>query len=274
MQHDRLGSIPTVATTYLGHPFVYPSDSLIGAAFIDKGKEWDVVLRSIVPVLLPKEEPVICEVGSNIGASLLQILAVKPRARVLACEPSARFRPFLERNLELAGFNHVEIFPLLLGSKPGSMWLYDNESSASVVSADYDGHEPRGRALIEVTTLDEVLRNRDPVDFIKIDTDGFDLEILRGAEDTLRRDRPILYFELDVDLLSDPTTDLAWLQALGYRQLVCLAPEGELIGMTDDPNQAIAWADAREYCDVLVCHVDSPYKARLARLLLRPALSV
>lgn len=273
MPRDQLGPIPTVETTYLGHPFVYPSDSLIGAAFIDKGKDWDIVLRSIVPVLLPKEEPVICEVGSNIGASLLQILSVKPRAHVLACEPSARFRPFLQRNLELAGFDHVEIFPLLLGSKPGSMWLYDNESSASVVSADYDDHEPRGKELIEVTTLDMVLRDREPLDFIKVDTDGFDLEILRGAENTLRRDAPVLYFEFDVDLLSDPPADLAWLQALGYRQLVCLEPEGGLIGMTDDPNQAIAWANAREYCDVLVCHTDSPSKTRLARLLLRPALS-
>ena len=274
MQHDRLGPISTVETTYLGHPFVYPSDSLIGAAFIDKGKEWDAVLRTIVPVLLPKEEPAICEVGSNIGASLLQILAVKPHARVLACEPSDRFRPFLERNLALAGFDHVEVLPLLLGSKSGSMWLYNNASSASVVSADYDGHEPRGRELIEMTTLDELFRNRDPVHFIKIDTDGFDLEILRGAEDTLRRDKPIVYFELDVDLLSTPDTDLTWLQALGYQQLVCLEPEGGLIGMTDDPDQAIAWADAREYCDVLVCQMNSPAEARLGRLLLRPALSV
>jgi hypothetical protein len=143
-----------------------------------------------------------------------------------------------------------------------------------VVSADYDGHEPRGRELIEMTTLDEVFRNRDPVDFIKIDTDGFDLEILRGAEDTLRRDKPIVYFELDVDLLSTADTDLNWLQALGYQQLVCLEPEGGLIGMTDDPDQAIVWADAREYCDVLVCQMNSPSEARLGRLLLRPAISV
>jgi FkbM family methyltransferase len=269
MWHDRPNSVPIRETLYLGHPFVYPSDSLIGAAFIDKGKDWDITLRTIVPVLLPKEEPVICEVGSNIGASLLQILAVKPRARVLACEPSDRFRPFLEHNLELAGFDHVEILPLLMGSKSGSMWLYNNSSSASVVSADYDGHEPRGKELIEMTTLDDVFRDRDQVDFIKTDTDGFDFEVLRGAEATLRRDRPILFFEFDVDLLSEPLADLMWLQSVGYRRLVCLAPEGELVGMTENPEQVVAWAGAREYCDVLACIEHSAAEARLGRLLFR-----
>lgn len=269
MQHDELNSVPTHETMYLGHTFLYPSDSLIGSAFIDKGKEWDAVLRPIVSVLLPQEEPAICEVGSNIGASLLQILAKKPRARVLSCEPSERFRPFLKRNLELAGFKNVEILPTLLGSKAGSMWLYNNASSASVVSADYDGHEPRGKQLAEMTTLDEVLRNRDPVDFIKTDTDGFDFEVLHGAEETLRRDQPVLHFEFDVDLLSSPLADLRWLQGLGYRRLTCLEPEGALLGMTEEPEQVVAWARANEYCDVLTCFERSPAEARLGRLMFR-----
>ena len=269
MKHDALNSVSTHETIYLGHTFLYPSDSLIGFAFIDRGKEWDAVLRPIVSVLLSQEEPAICEVGSNIGASLLQILAMKPRARVLACEPSERFRPFLERNLELAGFKHVEILPTLLGSQAGSMWLYNNASSASVVSADYDGHEPRGKQLTEMTTLDEVFRNRDPVDFIKTDTDGFDLEVLRGAEQTLRCDQPVLHFEFDVDLLSSPLDDLRWLQGLGYRRLICLEPEGALIGMTEEPKQVVAWASTKEYCDVLTCFEHSPAEARLGRLMFR-----
>lgn len=264
----ELDSVPVWETTYLGHPFAYPYDSLIGG-IIDRGEEWDAVLPVIVSALLPGEEPRVCEVGSNIGASLLQILHVKPRARVVALEPSTRFLPFLERNLEAAGFGHVEVLPLLAGREPGSMELYNNASTASVVSADYDGHKPRGKHSAEMTTLDEVFRDRGQVDFIKIDTDGFDFEVLRGAEATLRRDGPALYFEVATHLLSDPVADLSWLQDIGYRRFVCVLPQGkpqgELLihGITEDSEQVVAWSRETGLCDVLVCPEGSPYEARL-----------
>lgn len=115
-----------------------------------------------------------------------------------------------------------------------------------------------------MTTLDEVLQG--PVDFIKVDTDGFDFEVLRGGEATIRRDRPILYFELAVDLLPAPRTDLSWLQSLGYRQLMCVTQRDKLIGITKDSEQAIAWANASGHCDVLVCPEGSPSEARLEHL--------
>ena len=264
----EMGSVPTRETLYLGRPFVYPYESGICES-IARGNEWDAVLRTVVLELLPGEEPTICEVGTNIGASLLQILAAKPHARVVAFEPSARFRPFLEHNLELAGFDHVEVSPLLVGRKPGSMSLYKSGTSATAVSAFYrPGHEPRGKELVEMTTLDEVFRDRGPVDFIKVDTDGFDFEVLRGAGATLKRDRPILYFELEprclVELAPEaPVEGLSWLQSVGYRRLVCLNPAGQLIGTTDEPAQAIAWAEADYYCDLLACPEGSASEARL-----------
>ena len=267
----ELGSVTGWETTYLGRPFTYPYDSLIGG-LIDRGEEWDAVLPVIVSALLPDEEPSICEVGSNIGASLLQILRVKPRARVVALEPSTRFRPFLERNLELSGYDLVEVLSLLAGRESGSMELYNNTSTASVVSAEYDGHEPRGKQSAEMTTLDEIFRERGRVDFIKVDTDGFDFEVLRGAEATIERDGPAVYFEVATHLLSDPVADLRWLQSLGYRRFVCVMPQGkprdELLihGITEDPEQVVAWSRETGLCDVLTCPEGSPYEARLGNI--------
>lgn len=264
----ELGTVPVRETLYLGRRFVYPYDSGIGES-IARGNEWDAVLRTVASELLTAEEPTICEVGSNIGASLLQILAAKPHARVVAFEPSTRFRSFLERNLELTGFDRVDIFSMLVGREPSSTWLYESSLSATTISATYrPGHEPRGKELVEMTTLDEVFRDRGPVDFIKVDTDGFDFEVLRGAEATLKRDWPILYFELEPRCLIElapeaPAEGLSWLQGVGYRRLVCLNRAGRLIGTTEDPEQAIAWANADYYCDVLVCPEGSASEARL-----------
>ena len=265
---DRLGWVPSRATTYLGHQFAYPLDSLIGRK-IAAGKEWDANLAVIIPALLPMDEPAICEVGSNIGASLLQIMKVKPRARVVAFEPSDRFRPFLERNLRLAGVKQVEILPLLVGRSQGVIWLYNNASSASV---DHVRPElkPRRKQPAFMTALDEVYRQRPRLDFIKVDTDGFDLEVLRGAEEILKRDAPALYFELFPALLPTTSTlalDLAWLQGAGYARFVCFTPPGKLLGLTGDVEQLISWANEDDYCDVLVCAAGSPAEVRLEELL-------
>jgi FkbM family methyltransferase len=264
---DQLGWVPSRRTTYLGHPFVYPSDSLIGRK-IASGKEWDANLATIILIMLSVDEPEICEVGSNIGASLLQIMKVKPDARVAAFEPSNRFLPFLKRNLELAGIDHVEIFPSLVGRSKGTARLYNNASSASV-GQERPELKSRRKQSASMTTLDEMYCQRPRVDFIKVDTDGFDLEVLRGAEKTLKRDAPVLYFELFPALLSTstPAIDLAWLQSIGYSRFVCFTPPGKLLGVTDKVEQAISWANIDDYCDILVCRAGSSSETSIDDLL-------
>jgi hypothetical protein len=84
----------------------------------------------------------------------------------------------------------------------------------------------------------------------------------------LRRDWPALHFELVPILMhTDGLAEFAWLQDLGYRRLVCLHPAGPLLGTTEDPGQAVAWANEHTYCDILVCASGSPSEARLTELI-------
>src|SRR5438132_13844956 len=106
----QLGLEPIRTVTYLGHRFRYPADSIIGQVIADGGA-WDPLLHTVAKALLSSEAPRICEVGSNIGASTLQLLAAKPRAEIYAYEPSERFRPLLVENPAAAGANWVHIRP-------------------------------------------------------------------------------------------------------------------------------------------------------------------
>lgn len=261
------GWIPSQVVQYLGHPFVYPIDSQVGV-MIAGGWEWDNVLRPILAALVPDDEPMVCEVGSNIGASLLEILAVKPRARVLSFEPADRYRTFLEYNLRLAGFTEVDVSPCLVDSKPGSGFINTDGTSGSIREMPH----LTTRQSAAVITLDDALRDRDPVTFLKTDTDGHDMEVLRGAEETLKRDQPILFFEYcPVLMLTAPGPELAWLQELGYRRLICLDHLGRLIGITTDSEQAASWSAAYTLCDILTCPSESPAERALASLSLPPA---
>jgi FkbM family methyltransferase len=253
---------PVKVTTYLGHEFAYPADSMIGRHVARHG-EWDAILARIVVRAFPEDEPFICEVGSNIGASLLEILHGKPKARVLALEPSNDFRAFLERNLKAAGYNDVRVLAMFVGAEPGTTWLYNNETTASATGPKYADHETRGRQQVEVSTLDMVLSAERRVDFIKIDTDGFDFEVLKGAEGTLMKQQPLLFFELAPDLVADSQSGLRSLQALGYERLICISPgqHAAVLGVTDDPDRAVAWAVESGYCDVLTWNTKTPESA-------------
>lgn len=254
-----------LVATYLGQRFIYPAYSWIGAQ-ISSGAEWTPILRDLAGLL--EEDACIVDVGSNVGASLIQMLAVRPAAQAIAIEPSARYLSCLRYNLN--GFAHTEILPVALGRRKGQTWLYNNTTSASVVNMHYCGFESLGKQLVKMRTLDDVMRHRGPASLVKVDTDGYDMEVLRGAGGVLRDDQPIVYFELEPRLLRQaPDVDLAWLQSLGYRRLVCLDANGRYIGITDDPGKAIMWArapSAEGYCDVVCCAAGTERENRLLGL--------
>lgn len=266
---DSVGWVPCQVVEYLGRPFVFPTGSEVGAA-IARGWEWDNVLRALLATLVPDDEPTVCEVGSNIGASLLEVLAAKPRARALSFEPSDCFRAFLKYNLQVAGFADVTVLPYLVSREPGRGFIHTDGTSGSIREMPH----LTSRQSAQVVTLDEVFGERQPVSFIKTDTDGHDMEVLRGGEEVLRRDRPVLFFEFCPMLMcSDPAADLAWLQGVDYGRFACLNNFGHLVGVTDDPQQAVQWANEHVYCDVVTCPRGSVADRRVETLLpaLRPA---
>ena len=137
-------SVPArnLVATYLGHRFVYPAGSWIGAQ-IASGAEWTPALRDLAGLV--EENACIVDIGSNVGASLLQMLVVRPAAQAIAIEPSMRYLSCLRYNLNRAGFSHAEIVPVALGRSPGEIWLHNNSTTASVVNMHYCGFESLGK---------------------------------------------------------------------------------------------------------------------------------
>jgi FkbM family methyltransferase len=227
-------------------------------------------MGQIARSMLPEDEPVVVEVGSNIGASILHVAAERPTVELVCFEPSDRFRPILARNLAAAGLPSAPVIADALGPVPSIATLYNNESTASMVHDAYADHSGRGSQSVNVTTLDIVLARKARVDLIKVDTDGYDFEILRGGTELLGRTRPILFFELAPGLLDDAVADLTWLQSLGYRRLACIAPgqRQDVLGVTEAPREAVAWATSSSYCDVLCCATGTASEPVLDRFLI------
>jgi FkbM family methyltransferase len=125
------------------------------------------------------------DIGANIG--LYTCIAASRGKHVLAVEPLARNLDLLYRNIEANHFTDVEVFPLGLSSGTGIERIYGFGMGASLVQG-WAGSLRNSYKLVAVSKLDVILNGRFeglPL-LIKMDVEGLELEVLKGAEQTLR----------------------------------------------------------------------------------------
>ena len=139
------------------------------------------------------------DVGANVGwHTLLMAGCVGVNGRVCAFEPNDSTRARLEAGVSGNGLTHVSIDPRALSDRCG--WSGFSAPDAGHVW-DGTGHLVEGSAEggVACVTLDAFVAEQglDRVDFIKIDVEGWELSVLRGAKATLRERRPVLVFEFD-----------------------------------------------------------------------------
>jgi FkbM family methyltransferase len=139
------------------------------------------------------------DVGANVGDWLGMVHdAMRDRAfAALAFEPSRS--AFEELEGRFRGEPRITLFNVALGSVPGSLSFFEepNAGRGSTLVADFMRTQGTTRT-VTVTTLDAALREADwtRVDLLKIDAEGYDLQVLRGARETLAaRGAGVVQFE-------------------------------------------------------------------------------
>ena len=153
---------------------------------VDKGlpPEYQVAVRRRSIELCSKRGTAL-DIGANVGLWGRDL--VDNFAKVVAFEPVAVFRECLEKNVSGANFF---ISPLALG---------DHDTQATmIITEGNSGHshlDPAtlGTGDVQVVKLDNL--NMENVDYIKIDCEGYEYRVLQGAEQTVKRWRPIMVIE-------------------------------------------------------------------------------
>jgi FkbM family methyltransferase len=135
------------------------------------------------------------DVGANVGAVSLALAdRVGSAGRVFAFEPG----PFLYGRLTAnvarnPGLQQIlSLVNLGVSDKPATLfWKEDANNPGNAGLLESSG------TSVEVTSLDSYFaKNPIPrLDFVKIDVEGMEYEVLRGGRETWRKHRPILYFE-------------------------------------------------------------------------------
>jgi len=234
--------------------FFYPARSEIGAE-LASGRGWDRMLRPILAEHVGDENDLVVDVGANLGGSLVEMRLGAPAARFVCLEPSRRFASALRRTVRANGWRNVRVLRVAAGAANERRTLYVNPTTASVVAAGYGERTPIGAERVDVRKLDDLLGDDGPVAFLKSDTDGFDLDVLLGAKQTIARDRPALFFELDPGLLAwggQEAEKLAtFLEDFGYGELRAFAPGGVDLGPVARADELPALAVKHGHLNVL-----------------------
>jgi FkbM family methyltransferase len=179
--------------------------------------QMETLLRAAPP------NPVALDIGANIGVVAVCLArAAGPGGTVHAFEAQRAVFHMLAGNAVLNGMDNLQCHYMAVGASAGSARIprLDYRAQASFGSLELNrehqsdlGQQAAGGQFDEVRmrSIDELAFAR--VDLIKIDVEGMEAEVIKGAEQTLRAQRPLLYVEY---LKSGSEALWRQLDALGY----------------------------------------------------------
>lgn len=155
-----------------------------------------------------KNELIIFDIGSNVGMySLLFANTFNKYNKIYSFEPIKKTFNFLEKNIKLNNYSNIEIFNFGFTNIEGNYNIgfpnpninerYNNINKNDTGLCSLFGTE--NKELIYCDTLDNFIKknNINKIDFIKIDVEGSEFNILKGGYNTLKNLKPILFFEFN-----------------------------------------------------------------------------
>jgi FkbM family methyltransferase len=181
-------------------------------------------------------DSVFYDVGANHG--YFSIMAARRGCATVAIEPVPELASAVRANARASGLSNVEVVEVALSSEEGSAQLAVEQNSANshlqeiqLSHADSNVHRV---VEVAVTTLDTITPRHSPPTVIKIDVEGAEADVLRGAIETLRQHRPSLLVsthsveagEMCARILAD----------IGYTHSRLPGFEHELIGEFVEPD--------------------------------------
>ena len=203
--------------------------------------------------LLERSEGAFIDVGVNLGQTLLKVKTIAPKVRYVGFEPNPLCVTYVRRLIAVNGLQDCVVAPFGLSDQPGAVSLLAREedptdSSATVLKDLRARQSSWGRNPVSVLPGDMALASLEvgAAGVIKIDVEGAELEVVRGLQATLRRDRPHVICEIlpshtDNDprwSFRKPRQDalLALMRDLDYRMFRLLASGGVVPLDTIEPH--------------------------------------
>lgn len=141
------------------------------------------------------------DVGANIGVTACMAGVLATPGKVIAIEPVPETFAHLASNIERSGLTNVIAVRAAASAEAGEVSLVVQPRFGFAAFVGYEGVLNRYEDYIEVFApalpVDSIVEEYGVADvaFIKIDTEGYELEVLRGSRSTLARCQPVVFLE-------------------------------------------------------------------------------
>jgi len=249
---------PVVEVETVVGPLLLPRADKIITSTILRWKVWEAMETDYLRRTLRPGDTFV-DVGANVGYfSVLAAKLVGPTGTVIAVEPEARSLDLLHRNLARNGCHTAHVIEAAAGATAGQVALALDEMNRGahriVDSGDLDAE-----VAVPCVVLDEVLPRK--VDFVKVDAQGYDHEIVAGLARTIAANQQLrLLVELSRHELARRKVDPEGVLA-GYRAR-------DFVFRMFDAN---GWPGEASEAEVLSLFYDPSQHEELSLILDRPA---
>jgi len=145
-------------------------------------------------IIIDSTSPVCFDVGANEGQSIQYFSKIFLEPLIYSFEPSTKV--FNRLMAQYSECNKVELFNVALGEEKGEKVFINYKASvlSSFLALDaskenrFRGYEVDDKEVVKIDTIDSVVETKgvERIDLLKIDTQGYDLNVLKGAEVSLR----------------------------------------------------------------------------------------
>ena len=239
--------------------FIYRN---LKARFGDQKQE----IRALLAAVRPGE--VVVDVGANKGSYLYWMSRAVGSGRVVAFEPQPTLAAYLQQAVAVCNLSNVVIEAKAVSDHTGNMTLYTPGDAASPGASLEEAVRSRGacgQIAVEVVRLDEYFANRPGrISVIKIDVEGHELAVFRGAQRILQEDSPVLIFESETRHLTQGTVFdvLDYLTRQGYQgSFICrnsLLPIAQFDPAVHQRQTGARFWDQPSYCNNFILQRDGP----------------
>jgi len=219
-----------------GRPFWIPEVDNVVTCEIAPGKYWEPYLLPLFQVCCRSYQWTV-EVGAYVGDHTIALAQLGP---VFAVEPQPLPWALLGLNLATRRVPHPwqttrsALYSRAVTLEPGSGWRPDHPSNSYQLGA------PCG---LWATTFDDLPTKPTDVGFLKVDAQGCDLHVLRGAERMIDKDRPIILCEFEPGLAQghgdDAESYRGWFAQHGYTIAGFLG--GNILGVPHEVDGEPYW---------------------------------
>ena len=226
---------------YFGLSLNVPLIHGIGAGYLVPGDQW---MSHCLSTFLAASKGAVIDIGANIGLYLVKLKSLDDARDYYGFEPNPMCIYYLQELVSGNGFQNVRVFPFALSNSKELRRFYAKRKADKMGSL----HDYARPGELKINSFDLVtfpgdefigLLEIDAICAMKIDVEGFELEVLQGVKNTLINYRPFVFCEIwHLPVVSDPTFEEKHRRATSICDLMSEI-DYEILGFENKQNDMV-----------------------------------